>query len=149
MTSLLIGPRPAEFFPPVCLTPLMGVSVPAGFPSPADDWSEDRVDLNQKYIQNPDATFFFTVSGDSMEGPDASRSIPNGAMLVVDRAIEAEHGMVVVAVIDSDFTVKRLYNRGGRIALVPENPAYPRIIIGEQQELQIWGVVTSWLMVTR
>ncbi|MDR3427915.1 translesion error-prone DNA polymerase V autoproteolytic subunit [Silvimonas sp.] len=149
MISLLHGPQAASPFPPACLVPLVGTRVPAGFPSPADDWAEDRVDLNQRYIQHPEATFFFTVGGDSMTGPDPARSIPDGATLIVDRAIEASHDSVVVAVIDGDFTVKRLFNRAGRVALIPENPAYPVIKLGEGQELSVWGVVTAWLLVAK
>ncbi|WP_283150491.1 LexA family protein [Silvimonas soli] len=145
MEALLFGPAAAHLAPPIQLIPLAGTRVPAGFPSPADDWTEERVDLNQRYVTHPEATFYFTVAGDSMSGTDPARSIPDGATLIVDRALQAEHGAVVVAVIDGDFTVKRLFSRRGRIALIPENPAYPVIELAEGQELAIWGVVTAWV----
>lgn len=145
MNSFLHGPFAAHPDPVLCCLPLVGVTVPAGFPSPASDWSEDRVDLNQRYVPHPEATFYFTVSGDSMMGPESGGSIPDGATLIVDRAREAEHGDIVVAVIDGDFTVKRLYRRSGRLALIAENPAYSPLVLGDEQELLIWGVVTAWI----
>lgn len=147
MESHLLGPWAAHAQPASCLVPLMGVSVPAGFPSPAEDWVEDRVDLNQRFVAHPEATFFFTVSGDSMVSPDPERSIANGATLIVDRAREARHGDIVVAVLDGDFTVKRLFWRGNRVALVPENQTYPSIVLQDGQDLNIWGVVTAWITV--
>ncbi|QLG88333.1 translesion error-prone DNA polymerase V autoproteolytic subunit [Chitinibacter bivalviorum] len=145
MSSFLHGPFAAHQNPVLCYLPFVDVAVPAGFPSPASDWAEDRVDLNQRYVPHPEATFYFTVSGDSMIGPVSGRSIPDGATLIVDRAREAVHGDIVVAVIDGDFTVKRLYQRHGRLALMAENPAYPPLVLGDEQELLIWGVVTAWI----
>ncbi|WP_047391774.1 MULTISPECIES: LexA family transcriptional regulator [Chitinibacter] len=141
MFSRLLGPWPCSPEMPPQPVPLMGVRVPAGFPSPAEDWAEERVDFNQRFIRHPEATFFFTVDGDSMQGPDPARSIAHGALLVVDRALEARHGDVVVAVLDGDFTVKRLFMRNGHLALVPENPAYPSLVLQEGQSLEVWGVV--------
>jgi len=146
MSLYLHPPAPAMPEPPLLLIPLMGVSVSAGFPSPAEDWAEERVDLNVRYVQHAEATFYFTVSGDSMVSPIAEHSIPDGATLIVDRALSAKHGDIVVAVIDNDFTVKRLYCRNKRLALLAENPAYPPIVLGEEQELSIWGVVTAWIV---
>ena len=146
MSLHLHPPIPAALEPQLLLLPLMGVSVSAGFPSPAEDWAEERVDLNLRYVQHAEATFYFTVSGDSMVSPIAERSIPDGATLIVDRALSAKHDDIVVAVIDSDFTVKRLYCKGKRLALVAENPAYLPIVIGDEQELSIWGVVTAWIV---
>lgn len=145
MSLLLHSPLPAVLEPQRLFLPIMGVSVSAGFPSPAEDWAEERVDLNQRYVQHPEATFYFTVSGDSMVSAIAERSIPDGATLIVDRALSAKHDDIVVAVIDSDFTVKRLFCRGCRLALIAENPVYPPIVIGDEQELSIWGVVTAWI----
>lgn len=145
MSLHLHPPIPAALEPRRLFLPVMGVSVSAGFPSPAEDWAEERVDLNQRYVQHAEATFYFTVSGGSMESPIAERSIPNGATLIVDRALSAKHDDIVVAVIDNDFTVKRLFCRGTRLALIPENPAYAPIVLTGEQELSIWGVVTAWI----
>ncbi|MBS1154452.1 MAG: lexA 1 [Proteobacteria bacterium] len=74
------------------------------------------------------------------------RSIPPGAMLIVDRGREAKHDDIVVAMLDGDYTLKRLYRRGTQLALIAENRAYPPIVLNEGQELGIWGVVTAWIM---
>ncbi|WP_373973655.1 translesion error-prone DNA polymerase V autoproteolytic subunit [Chitinibacter sp. SCUT-21] len=147
--SLLFGPYPAQPNAAPCALPLIGVAVPAGFPSPAADWVEDRVDLNRRFITHPEATFYFTVAGDSMVSAHAERSIPDGALLIVDRALAAQHNDVVVAVLDGDFTVKRLYRRGAKLALLAENPAYTPIVLGDEQELAIWGVVRAWVVESR
>jgi DNA polymerase V len=118
--------------------PLVSAKVEAGFPSPADDHLERSLDLNEHLVKNPAATFFVRVKGDSMR--DAG--ISNGDILVVDRSVSPEDGQVVVAMLDGDFTVKRLRKRNGRVFLVAENNAYPPIEVGEDQELVVWGVVT-------
>lgn len=119
--------------------PLFGHKVKAGFPSPADDYVEAFLDLNEHLIEHKEATFFVQASGDSMTGA----GIQEGNLLVVDRALEAQHGDVVIAVIDGELTVKRLDKRRGRIRLIAENPAYEPIELKDGQELSIWGVVTS------
>lgn len=119
--------------------PMFGHKVRAGFPSPADDYVEAFLDLNEHLIEHKDATFFVQATGDSMTGA----GIQEGNLLVVDRALEARHGDIVIAVIDGDLTVKRLEKRRGKIRLVAENPAYAPIEFTEGQELTIWGVVTS------
>lgn len=124
---------------PVLRIPLFGHSVPAGFPSPADDYVEDRLDLNQLLVHNKAATFFLRVKGDSMD--DAG--IHDGDIIVVDRSVEATDRAVVVAVIDGELTVKRLVWRNGIAELHAENPQYVPIRFKEGQELTIWGVVTS------
>jgi DNA polymerase V len=111
--------------------------VPGGFPSPADDYLEGELDLNELLIQHPAATFYVRLAGDSM----IKAGLFDGDILVVDRAVKAQHKHIVVAVIDGEMTVKRLYSRGGRVELHPENPAYPPILIGEGRDLIIWGVV--------
>lgn len=113
------------------------VKVSAGFPSPAADHEERRLDINEYLVRNPISTFFFPVRGDSMEGGQ----IFDGDVLVVDRSVKASHGSVVVAFVDGERLVKRLWNRGGRVALVAENPAYPPLEIREGSELVVWGVV--------
>jgi DNA polymerase V len=118
--------------------PLVSAKVEAGFPSPADDHLERSLDLNEHLVKNPAATFFVRVKGDSMR--DAG--ISSEDILVVDRSVSPEDGQVVVAMLDGDFTVKRLRKRKGRVFLVAENNAYPPIEVGEDQELVVWGVVT-------
>ena len=112
--------------------------VQAGFPSPAADHTRKRIDLNEHLIRNKEATFIFRVKGDSMNGI----GIYEGDELLVDRSIEAAHGNIVLAVLNNDYTVKRLYRRGGVIKLIAENPLYPPIVVNDGQDLLIWGVVT-------
>lgn len=118
--------------------PVCGWKVPAGFPSPAADHTRKELDLNEHLIRNKEATFIFRVKGDSMIGA----GIYDGDELIVDRSIDPRHGNVVLAVLNNEFTVKRLHRRGGRVQLVAENPHYPPIVIKEGEELLIWGVVT-------
>ncbi len=119
--------------------PLFGHRVVAGFPSPADDFVEDRLDLNELLIQQQEATYFLRVTGDSMVGA----GIHPGDIIVVDCSIDAQDGHVVVAEVNGELTVKRLRHVNGAPELHPENPAYPVIRFQEGQELRIWGVVTS------
>jgi DNA polymerase V len=118
--------------------PLVSANVEAGFPSPADDHLERSLDLNEHVVKNPAATFFVRVKGDSMR--DAG--ISSGDILVVDRSLSPEDGQVVVAMLDGDFTVKRLRKRKGQFFLEAGNSAYPPIEVRENQELVVWGVVT-------
>lgn len=119
--------------------PLFGHKVPAGFPSPADDYVEDRLDLNQLLVQNKYATFFLRVRGDSM----VNAGIHDGDIIVVDRSAEAVDRSIVVAAVDGELTVKRLILRNGVTELHAENPKYSPIRFRDGQELTIWGVVTS------
>ena len=114
-------------------------SVPAGFPSPADDHVENQLDLNEHFIRNPAATFCVRATGESMIGA----GIFPGDILIVDRSREAFHGSIVIAVVDGELTVKRLYKKEGKLALNPENPAFSPIHINEAMELIIWGVVSG------
>ena len=124
---------------PVALNcPLFLEPVAAGFPSPAEGFLDKRLDLNELVVRHPEATFFVRVSGHSMTGAH----IQSGDILVVDRSIEAHDGHVVVAVLDGEFTVKRLYRRNGRCVLQPENRAYRPMPIDPEQEFEVWGVVT-------
>lgn len=113
--------------------------IAAGFPSPADDYADERIDLNHHLIRHKEATFFLRVQGDSMLGA----GIHDGDLLIVDRAIDAADGKVVIASLDGELTVKRLSVRGDTVRLVPENPAYPVIEVQREQDLVIWGVVTN------
>ena len=120
------------------LLPLFSFLVPAGFPSPATDHLEGLFDLNRLLFRHPDATYLVRVSGESMAGAE----IHAGDLLAVDKHLEADHGHIVVAVVDGDCTVKRLERRGEAWWLVPANPAYRPYEIREADQLHIWGVVT-------
>jgi DNA polymerase V len=112
--------------------------VPAGFPSPAADHTQERVDLNKELIRNKDATYLFRVKGDSMTGA----GIYEGDTLVVDRSVTPKHNHIVLALLNNEFTVKRLYRRGGIVKLVAENNIYPVRLIKEEDDFVVWGVVT-------
>lgn len=113
--------------------------ISAGFPSPAADYAEEGLDLNDYLVRNKPATFMFTVKGDSMIGA----SIEEGDKVVVDRALNPKHDDIVVAVVDGEYTIKRLYRHQGRVELRPENPAYSPIMFTEGIELVVWGVVVG------
>ncbi|WNV05748.1 translesion error-prone DNA polymerase V autoproteolytic subunit [Candidatus Methylospira mobilis] len=120
--------------------PLFLNRISAGFPSPADDYVEDRIDLNEQLIRNKAATFFLRVQGESMTGA----GINPGDTLIVDRSLAPASGTVVIAVLDGELTVKRLwFDQSGVVELRAENPRFPPIPVGEYQQLEIWGVVTS------
>lgn len=125
--------------PPPLLIPIDEVRVSAGFPSPAADYEDKRLDINEYLVRNPVSTFFFSVEGDSMQGAE----IFDGDILVVDKSIRPRHGQIVIAFVDGQRLVKRLYRRAGRVALLAENPAYPALEIQDGMELLIWGVVTG------
>lgn len=114
-------------------------SVSAGFPSPAEDEIEEKLDLNELLIKHPVSTFFLRVSGSSM----IKAGIHHNDILVVDRSIEPSHGKIVIASLNGELTVKRLCREGGKIRLLAENDAYAPIEITEGIELHIWGVVTN------
>lgn len=115
-----------------------GWKVTAGFPSPAADHTRKRIDLNEHLIRNGEATFIFKVKGDSM----IDIGIYEGDALLIDRSIEPKHGNIVLAVLNNDYTVKRLHRRGGVIKLVPENKIYPTITVKDGEDFDVWGVVT-------
>ncbi len=117
--------------------PLQLERVAAGFPSPADDYLEGRLDLNQLLIEHPAATYYVRAGGDSMTGA----GIHDGDILVVDRAVAARSGSVVIAAIDGELTVKRLCRDDGEIRLLAENDRYPSRQISPDADLTIWGVV--------
>ena len=122
-----------------CALPLDSGKISAGFPSPAADYEDRRLDINTYLIRNPVSTFFFPVEGRSMEGAE----IFAGDVLVVDRSIAPQHGHIVVAFINGERLVKRLYRRADRVALVAENRDYPPIEIHEGLDLLVWGVVVG------
>ncbi len=119
--------------------PLYLNPVQAGFPSPAEDYLEGGLDLNEYLVRNAAATFMVRVSGDSMTGA----GIQDGDVLVVDRSLEPVHGKIVVAVLDGELAVKRLHLRDGECRLVSENGAYEDIRVGPEQDLHVWGVVAA------
>lgn len=118
--------------------PLYLAPVEAGFPSPAEDYLEQRLDLHKHLVRHEMATFFLRAHGDSM----LNAGIHDGDLLVVDRAVEAEHNKVVIAALDGELMVKRLVRRNGKVLLVPENPDYPEFDITNREHVHIWGVVT-------
>jgi DNA polymerase V len=118
--------------------PVAGSKVQAGFPSPATEYEDDSLDINDIVVSNPAATFYVLVKGNSM----IDANISEGDVLVVDRSIEAIHGKIVIAVVDGDFTVKTLFLKDGIVKLVPANSDYPEIVLHNEQELNIWGVVS-------
>lgn len=119
--------------------PLYACPVSAGFPSPAEDYLEGTLDLNQYLVKHPAATFFVRVTGDSMIGA----GIHAGDILIVDRSLEARDGKVVIAVVNGELLVKRLRMEKERIYLASENQDYPPLVITDLMEFEVWGVVTN------
>ncbi|MDR2613293.1 MAG: translesion error-prone DNA polymerase V autoproteolytic subunit [Deltaproteobacteria bacterium] len=118
--------------------PLFLVPVSAGFPSPAEDYVQEQLDLHRLVVKNPPATFFLRVKGDSMRGA----GIHDGDLLVVDRSRSPGSGSIVVAAWEGELTVKRLKLKGKRVFLAPDNPDYPEFDITESEDAVVWGVVT-------
>ncbi len=117
--------------------PLYASPVEAGFPSPADDYLETVLDINDYLVQRPAATFMVRVQGDSMR----EAGILDGSILVVDSSIEPQNGMIVLAIVDNEFTVKRLVKVKNSWILRPENPGYSEIEVTTDTEIR--GVVTA------
>lgn len=118
--------------------PFYPEGVAAGFPSAADDHLEQSLDLHELMVKHPEATFYVRVEGDSMEGA----GMQTGDILVVDRSLQAHPNSIIVALLNGEFTVKRLTVKGKQHFLTAEHPAYPPIEISEEADFQIWGVVT-------
>ncbi len=127
------------------LLPFYSSPVSAGFPSPADDHLQKRLDLLQHIVKHPSATFYLRVKGDSMR--DAN--LRDGDILVVDRAEPAVHNSIIVAGLYDEYVCKRLYKKNGIIRLMPENPAYKPIEVTEDMGFEIFGVVTYILFKAR
>ena len=121
------------------LLPFLSWRPPAGFPSPAEDYDHGRLDLNDLLITHPLATFFFEVSGRSMEGA----GIFDRDLVIVNRALRPVHGSIVLAQVDSDFTVKYLHLKRSRVELVAANPTFPSLQLADGQLLVVCGVVTA------
>jgi DNA polymerase V len=113
--------------------------ISAGFPSPADDFRETRISLDEELITNKEATFFAKVSGQSMIGA----GLDDNDLLVIDRSIEPANNKIAVCFLDGEFTVKRLRVENNIVWLQPENPDYPIIKITEENDFVIWGIVTN------
>lgn len=125
--------------PPAHELKLLTHRLSAGFPSPAADYAEEGLDLNSYLVNHKAATFMFTVKGDSMIGAN----IVEGDKVVVDCSLRPRHKDIIVAVVAGEYTIKRLYKYRGRIELQPENPAYQPIVLQEDTQLEVWGVVVG------
>jgi len=117
--------------------PLLNDSVSAGFPSPADDYTEENIDLNEHLISNPFSTFFLRVKGESM----INAGIKDKDLIIVDKSLIAKPGDIVIAMIDGEFTIKRLSIKNDELYLKAENHNYPDFSFKNHIDLQIWGVV--------
>ena len=131
---------PAEDFASREALPLFLSPVVAGFPSPAEDYLDRKLDLHEHLVRNNAATFFARAAGDSM----IRAGIHDGDLLVVDRSLTPGNGSVVIAAVEGELTVKYLSRKNGRVLLVPANDEseYPELDISEQEDVVIWGVVT-------
>ena len=117
--------------------PLLNNSVSAGFPSPADDYTEENIDLNEHLISNPFSTFFLRVKGESM----INAGIKDKDLIIVDKSLIAKPGDIVIAMIDGEFTIKRLSIKNDELYLKAENHNYPDFSFKNHIDVQIWGVV--------
>ena len=117
--------------------PLLNDSVSAGFPSPADDYTEENIDLNEHLISNPFSTFFLKVKGESM----INAGIKDKDLIIVDKSLIAKPGDIVIAMIDGEFTIKRLSIKNDELYLKAENHNYPDFSFKNHIDIQIWGVV--------
>lgn len=140
---MMTSSRPIHPIPALCWT--IEATTQCGFPSPAEDHARKRIDLNDILIHQADATFYMRVRGESMR--DAG--ISDGDHVIVDRSLTPRHGDIVIAVIDTEFTVKTLLKQRGTIRLASANPTFPDIVLRDGQELVIWGVVTWTLKQNR
>ena len=117
--------------------PLLNDSVSAGFPSPADDYTEENIDLNEHLISNPFSTFFLRVKGESM----INAGIKDKDLIIVDKSLIAKPGNIIIAMIDGEFTIKRLSIKNDELYLKAENHNYPDFSFKNHIDVQIWGVV--------
>lgn len=139
MSSIIHASTPVRPDPGGLMLPLATATVRAGFPSPAADFGETRIDLVAELISHPQATYLLRVRGLSM----MDAGLADNDIIVVDRAIKPSSGNIVVAVVDGDFTVKYLQMRAGRMKLKAANPTFPDIIPKDGQTVEVWGVVTA------
>ena len=130
--------EPVKLRPSELKLAVAGPSVSAGFPSPADDFKADELSLDELLVKHPQATFFWRVRGNSM----VDAYIHDGDILIVDTAVTARNKNLVIVAINGEYVVKRLsIGRGGKISFLSENPDFPAITPGEEESVQIWGVV--------
>ncbi len=122
-----------------CKRPLFLVPVSAGFPSPAEDYIEGNLDLNQYLIKHPAATFFVKVSGNSM----IDAGIHDGDILIVDRSLKPADKKVVIAVVNGELAVRRIRVTKEKVVLVSENENYTPLHVEEEMGFEVWGVVTN------
>ena len=139
--GVIVGPRVIDAGLSLRLVLVSPVAVAAGYPSPAQDYFDGRIDLNAHLIKDITSTFVVRVTGDSME----QAGISDGDELIVNRALEPKDGSVVIAVLDGELTVKRLRITPTGVVLQAENPRYPDIRVAGLSELSIWGVATRCL----
>lgn len=118
--------------------PYADEGIQAGFPSPAQDYINESIDLNNELVKHPAATFFGRVSGDSM----IEEGIEEGDILVIDKSLEPINGDLAVCCVDGEFTLKRISIEKNRIKLMPSNSAYPPIVVTAENQFAIWGIVT-------
>lgn len=150
-TVMVIQSHPLDFSRPVpigdlsAMVGLVDFSLQAGFPSPAEDMHVPRVELMQLLDSHPQSTFMVRIRGSSMEGA----GIFDGDIVAVNKALDPKHNDIVVAIVDNEFTCKRLFKRGDRIRLMTANPAYPDIRPKEGQTIEVWGVVVASLKLFR
>jgi len=122
-----------------CERPLFMVPVSAGFPSPAEDYIEGKLDLNKYLIKHPAATFFVKVAGNSM----IDAGIHDGDILIVDRSIKPANKKVVIAVVNGELTVRRIRVTKDKVFLISENRDYKPLQVEEEMDFEVWGVVTN------
>lgn len=138
----MLEPHPTPPIPAAGPAPRQALAyagnVAAGFPSPAEDYPGQRLDLHQLLVKHPHSTFFLRARGQSMLGA----GIHDGDLLVVDRSLEARDGSVAVVLLDGEFTLKRLRRQAGRVWLQAENPDFPDIHPGPESQMELWGVVS-------
>ena len=118
--------------------PFVNIGVQAGFPSPAEDYKEERLDLNKKLITNPSSTFFVRVTGNSMSGD----GIYDGDLLIVDKSLSPRNDSILICFIDGEFTLKRVVARKDGFYLLPSNAEFDSILIDPESDFRLWGVVT-------
>jgi|AntRauTorckE5430_2_1112549.scaffolds.fasta_scaffold44819_2 DNA polymerase V len=137
------GQPALEIFPPDLSRsldlPFVNQGISAGFPSPADDFLDIKIDLNREFIKNPNSTFYARVRGQSMVGA----GLNNGDLLIIDRSLEPKNDKIAVCFVDGEFTVKRIKKEKDTVWLIPENEKYAPIQITADNEFVIWGMVTT------
>ena len=139
MNSTLIADAPSKVFPEPVLVWAVRPTIQAGFPSPAEDLGAKRIDILEKLIKHPQATYQMTVRGESMR--DAG--IFDGDVILIDRAISPRNGHFVVAIVDNEFVYKKYWQRAGQVKLKAANPTYPDIVSKEGQTIEVWGVIMT------